>query len=71
MTNYKAIVTLKNGAHKVIRGAVDMVAHIVSEVRKAQKDIFVPEGAVYGIALALIASVKFINEYTGEVYLEI
>ncbi len=71
MTNYKAIVTLKNGAHKVIRGAQDMVAHVVYELKKSRNDIFAPEGFVYGIAVALIASVKFINEYTGEVYLEV
>lgn len=71
MTNYKAIVTLKNGAHKTVRGARDMVAHIVSELKKARNDIFVSESVVYGIAVALIASVKFVNEYTGEVYLEV
>ena len=58
MTNYKAIVTTTNG-HKVVRGAIDMVAHFVSE------------DSVYGIALATITAIKFINEYTGEVYLEI
>ena len=71
MTNYKGIVTLKDGSHKIIRGAQDVVAHVVYEFKKAQRSIFVSESVVYGIAVALIASVKFINEYTGEVYLEI
>ena len=70
MTNYKAIVTTTNG-HKVVRGAIDMVAHFVSEFKKARKSIFVSEDSVYGIALATITAIKFVNEYTGEVYLEI
>jgi hypothetical protein len=71
MTNYKAIVTLKDGTRKIVRGAQDVVAHITHMVREAQKSIFRSEEYVYGIAVALIASVKFINEYTGQVYLEI
>lgn len=70
MTNYKAIITTTSG-HKVVRGAIDMVAHMVSELRKARKSIFVSEDYLYGIAIATITTVKFINEYTGEVYLEL
>lgn len=71
MTNYKAVVTLQGGGHKIVRGAQDMVAHLNYAVQKAKKSIFRSEEYVYGIAVALIASVKFINEYTGQVYLEI
>ena len=48
-----------------------MVAHLNYAVQQAKKSIFRSEEYVYGIAVALIASVKFINEYTGQVYLEI
>ena len=48
-----------------------MVAHLNYAVAKARRSIFRSEEYVYGIAVALIASVKFINEYTGQVYLEI
>jgi hypothetical protein len=71
MTNYKAVVTLQGGGHKIVRGAQDMVAHLNYAVQQAKKSIFRSEEYVYGIAVALIASVKFINEYTGQVYLEI
>ena len=62
MTNYKAVVTLQGGGHKIVRGAQDMVAHLNYVVQKAKKSIFRSEEYVYGIAVALIASVKFINE---------
>ena len=71
MTNYKAVVTLQGGGHKIVRGAQDMVAHLNYVIQQAKKSIFRSEEYVYGIAVALIASVKFINEYTGQVYLEI
>lgn len=71
MTNYKAIVTTSDGRHKIIRGAIDMVAKFTTELRKARKSLWVSEDSFMGIALATILSVKFINEYTGEVYLEI
>ena len=71
MTNYKAIVTLQGGGHKIVRGAMDMVAHMVHMLKQAREGIFKSDDYVYGIAVSLIASVKFINEYTGDVYLEI
>ena len=48
-----------------------MVAHLNYVVQKARKSIFKSDDCVYGMAVALITSVKFINEYTGEVYLQI
>ena len=71
MTNYKAIVTLQGGGHRIVRGALDMVAHMNAIVSKARKSIFKSDDILYGIAVASIMSVKFINEYTGEVLLEI
>ena len=71
MTNYKAIVTLADGKHKIIRGAIDMVAKFTTELRKARKSLWASEDSFNGISLAAILSVKFVNEYTGEVYLEI
>lgn len=71
MTNYKCIVRLSGGQHKIVRGAQDVVAKINAAVQRARKSVFKSEEVVYGIAVAAIASVKFINEYTGQVYLEI
>lgn len=71
MTNYRAIVSLEGGRTKIVRGAIDMVAHLNYVVQKARKSIFKSDDCVYGMAVALITSVKFINEYTGEVYLQI
>ena len=71
MTNYKAIVTLSDGAHKTWRGSTDMVAHVVHKIREARKSIFVSEEKIYGIAVSLIVSIKFINEFTKQTYLEI
>lgn len=62
--------TLTDGSHKIVRGAIEMVAHIVSEIKKARKSIFKSEEFLYGIAVATIVSIKTINEYTGEVLLE-
>lgn len=38
--NYKCIVTLKNGGHKILRLTRRMMAHLVSEFRKMQQAIF-------------------------------
>lgn len=38
--NYKCIVTLKNGGHKILRITKSMLAHLVSEFRKMQQSIF-------------------------------
>lgn len=71
MTNYKGIVRLTNGSHKIIRGGADMVAHTVHKIREARKSIFISEEKIYGIAVSLIVSIKFINEFTKQTYLEI
>lgn len=72
MTNYKTIVTFKNGTHKILR----MVAKFVYIFREMQKD---PFGDLYlwplydneAMNMNAVSSVKFINEYTGEEYLSL
>lgn len=70
MTNYKAIVTLKNGGHKIMRMTRDVMAHMVSEFRKMQRSIFNDkvELSVNGSCIILneIKALLFINEWTGE-----
>ena len=71
MTNYKCIVTLKNGSHKIVRMTKDVVAHVVTEFRKFQSSIF-KDVVLLELAnetflvLNNIRQFVFINEYTGE-----
>ena len=69
------MVTLKNGAHKILRMTRDVVAHIVSEFRKMQKNIFNDRVTVNvgGSTLLLndVTSMRFLNEYTGEEFLTV
>lgn len=75
MTNYKAVVTLTNGCHKILRMSIDQVAHVVSEFRKFQQSIFndVVKLTVNNVTLCLneILSIKFLNEYTRQEFLTI
>ena len=75
MTNYRCVVTLKNGAHKILRMTRDVVAHIVSEFKKMQKNIFNDRVTVNvgGSTLLLndVTSMRFLNEYTGEEFLTV
>lgn len=75
MNNYKAIVTLTNGCHKVVRVSYRQMAHIVSEVRKFKSSVFndVVKVVVNGLVLCLneIISWKFIDEVTREELLTI
>lgn len=75
MTYFKTIVTLKSGAHKIIRLTLGEVAHVVSEFKKFRASIFsdVVEITLNGITLCMneISSWKFINEYTREELLTI
>ena len=75
MTVYKVIVTLKNGSHRIMRATKDIVAHIVTEFRKMQHNIFndVVCVVVNGTVLVLndCENMKFINEYTREEFLAI
>jgi len=69
MTNYRCIVTLSKG-HKVLRMTRDVVAHMVSEYRRMQGQLFRSTvSVVVGGESLLMNDVKkmlFINEWTGE-----
>lgn len=71
MTNYKCIVTMKNGSHKIVRMAKNVMAHVVYEFRKFQQNIFSDivllelPADVY-LMLNDVKSLLFINEWTGE-----
>lgn len=71
MTNYKCIVTMKNGSHKIVRMAKNVMAHVVYEYRKFQQSIFSDivllelPADVY-LMLNDVKSLLFINEWTGE-----
>lgn len=71
MTNYKCIVTLKNGAHKIVRMTKDVMARLVVAFRKNQRDPWLTERyentfQSYGLNPAQVLKLLFINEYTGE-----
>ena len=76
MTNYKTIVTFRNGTHKILRMTRDLVAKFVYTFREMQKN---PFGDLYlwplydneAMSMNAVSSVKFINEYTGEEYLSL
>lgn len=69
MTNYRIISTMKNGGHIITRGAKDMVAHFVTEFRKAQKSGFRKFDEQLRMDMADVESARIINEYTRELYL--
>lgn len=76
MTNYRAIVTFKNGTHKILRMTRDLVSKFVTLFREMQKNPFndlyawnMP-GDEY-LLMNRISNVKFIDEYTGEEYLSL
>ena len=67
---FKCIVTFKNGSHRIVRMAIDMIAKLTYDFRQFQKNIFretwllaVTSEEVLNITE--IKSCKFINEKTG------
>ena len=71
MTNYRTIVTFKNGTHKILRMTRDLAAKFVTLFREMQKNPFndlyawnMP-GDEY-LLMNRISNVKFIDEYTGD-----
>lgn len=70
MTTYKAIATKSDGSRQMVRCNKDNVAHIVSEFRKFQRNLFgeIVKISVIGIEFTLneICGWLFINEYTRE-----
>lgn len=73
--NYRTIVELTSGCHKIVRLSYTQVAHVVSEVNKFRRNIFsdVKTITLNGVTLCLneIISWKFINERTGQELLTI
>lgn len=71
MTNYKIICKMADGSHKILRGAVDVVAHFVTAVKKAQQSS--SDFKQYDNSLCMnmddVASARIINEYTQELFL--
>lgn len=67
---YKAIVTLKNGARKLIRVSYQMVAHLNAKFQEVKNSIFNDTITVqiYGFSLCIndIKTCRFINERTHE-----
>ena len=66
---YKGIVQCKDGSRRIVYGAVDMVAHMVAEVKKARASIFKSEAVCAGVAVCIIQSVRFIDAVTKEEFL--
>lgn len=71
MTNYKCIVTLTNGAHRIVRMTKDVVAKLSYAFRRKQNDPWLTkryEDVFMQLELLpeQVARLLFINEYTGE-----
>ena len=72
-TMFKVIVTMKNGAHKVLRVARWMVARITYQFREQRRDVFNRMSIidVHGDALILndCQEIRFVYENTHQTYL--
>jgi len=75
---FKCIVTFKNGAHKILRCTIDMVAKLTTQFRNCQKNVFssseiwlLEVSKDYLLNISEIKSCRFINERTGAEYLTI
>ena len=72
---FKCVVTLKSGAHKVVRMAVDKVARFAAAMRDLRTSPWLSQRyeeffRSIEIDFREITSYKFINERTGDVLLE-
>lgn len=76
-TIFKCIITLKSGAHMIIRLTVDKVAKFVTLFREQREHIFKNESRLFSLSndeyllMASVAGARFINERTGEEFLSI
>ena len=71
MTNYKCIVTLRSGAHKIVRMTKDVMARLVMAFRKNQTDPWLTRRYEetfenLGLTPGQVIRLLFINEFTGE-----
>lgn len=74
---FKCIVTLKSGAHRIIRMTIDKVAEFVNLFKEQQANVFNNESYLFDLSedeallMASVAGAKFINERTGEEFLSL
>lgn len=74
---FKCIVTLKSGAHRIIRMTIDKVAKFVNLFKEQQTNVFKDESYLFflsedeALLMASVAGAKFINERTGEEFLSL
>lgn len=74
---FKCIVTLKSGAHRIIRMTIDKVAKFVNLFKEQQTNVFKDESYLFDLSedeallMASVAGAKFINERTGEEFLSL
>ena len=74
---FKCIVTLKSGAHRIIRMTIDKVAKFVNLFKEQQANVFNNESYLFDLSedeallMASVAGAKFINERTGEEFLSL
>lgn len=72
---FKCIVTLKDGARRIIRMTIDRVARFVTLFREQQANIFKDESYLFSLCddeallMASVVGAKIINERTGEEFL--
>ena len=73
MTNFKLIVTLKDGSHKILRVTKDIVAKLCYRFRQMQKNLFFDIYIVVVNDFALVLNncrqLRFIYEDTHREYL--
>lgn len=72
---FKCIVTLKNGAHRIIRMTIEDVAKFVSLFKEQQANVFQNESYLFDLSedeallMKCVVGAKIINERTGEEFL--
>lgn len=71
---FKIVMTLKNGAHKILRMTIDKVAMLNAAIRQAKEYGMINNRyrdflTAIGVELSKFHSCKVINERTGELFL--
>lgn len=73
---FKLVVTLRNGAHKILRMSREVVAHIVSLYGKMRKEIIFLDQKIYSVEIGgelLVLNdcsrLRFLDERTGNEFL--
>ena len=72
---FKCIVTLKSGAHRIIRMTIDKVASFVYLFRSQQNHPFAQESYIFGLGadeyllMSQVSSAKIVNERTSKEFL--